>query len=74
MSKVKSTIFLVLLLALVNIATSTKLRTQIDYETSMHGAKGPSKKCNSVCRSNGKIWNGSWSNNIVKNKGYCGCN
>jgi hypothetical protein len=77
MSKVKTTIFLVLFLALVNIATSIKLRaqttTQIDIKTDpFKNNNEAQKKCPGVCSAKGLTFNGNWDNK--QSFAVCGCN
>ena len=74
MSKVKTTILLVLLLALVNIATSIQLRTK-DFDHVQSGKlKNQSHAANACpdrCKSQGATWNGQWTNAGYRSK--CGC-
>ncbi len=76
MSKVKTTIFLVLLLALVNIATSTKLRAQtqlqIDITIRKLSFDGDAKtRCDMACGANSFVWIEKFSHK--DNKTICVC-
>ena len=74
MSKVKTTILLVLLLALVNIATSIQLRTKdFDHVQSgkLNGQSHAEQKCPGRCQAQGAKWNGQWTNSGSRSK--CGC-
>ena len=82
MSKVKTTIFLVLFLALVNIATSIKLRaqttTQIDIKatTLFKNNNEAQRTCPGVCSAKGLTFNGNWDTKSQGDERFavCGCN
>jgi hypothetical protein len=80
MSKVKTTIYLVLFLALVNIATPIRLRaqttTQIDIKTTLFKNNNEAQnKCPGVCSAKGLRFNGNWDTKSQGNERYavCGC-
>lgn len=76
MSKVKTTILLVLLLALVNIATSIQLRTK-DFDHlqlgKLNGQSHAASACPDRCKSQNATWNGQWTNDGRNKNSKCGC-
>ena len=78
MSKVKTTIYLVLLLALVNIATSIQLRAQTTTQIYVYTTpffrnyNAAQNRCPGVCSAKGLTFNGNFDNK--ENFGVCGCN
>ena len=81
MSKVKTTIYLVLFLALVNIATSIQLRAQTlqtirNIETyAFANNNDAQKKCPKVCARVGLTFTGQWANKkrIRTDYAVCSC-
>ena len=78
MSKLTSMIFLVLFLALLNIATSTRLRATRDVQagnTSIRSQEGASRRCPKACEGQKLNWNKSWTNKEINKEmfGFCGC-
>lgn len=75
MSKVKSIIFLALLLALVNIATSTRLRVSYSVSTKLRLDNETAKtECPRICTNAGyRSWNGNWKNFVSGSGASCSC-